>query len=281
MMKVITALEQLSKPVWIMTGLVLLCIVVFLDYITGNELAFSLFYLIPIAMLSWVTNSKIGIVFSFISAGIWLTADILSGAHYSSPIIYFWNTMIRFCFFLLLVLLVRIAKALELEKKMARTDFLTGLVNSRFFSELIRMEIDRSKRYQHPLTVAFIDIDDFKTINDQFGHSVGDKVLETIARAMQQHLRKTDMVARVGGDEFAILLPEAGMDVAQIVITKMQYELVKELRMNNWIVTFSIGVMTFTTPPDSEDEALDMADRLMYSVKNNGKNNIRYAIHSN
>ncbi|MCJ7434199.1 MAG: GGDEF domain-containing protein [Anaerolineales bacterium] len=275
-MKVIIDFGKTRKPFWIAGGLALLGIVVFLDYFTGNELSFSFFYLIPIAILSWVTNSKAGIAISFFSAGIWLTADIASGARYSSPTIYFWNTMIRFCFFLLIILLIRVAKALELEKRIARTDYLTGAVTTRFFSEIMQMEIDRSIRYQHQLTIAFIDIDNFKTINDRFGHSVGDKVLEKVAWAMQKYLRKTDIVARVGGDEFAILLPEAGADVARSAISKMQHGLHNEMQANHWPVTFSIGVMTFNTPPDSADEMLNIADKIMYSVKNSGKNNISY-----
>lgn len=140
-------------------------------------------------------------------------------------------------------------------------------------------EIDRSTRYQHPLTIVFLDVDDFKAINDNFGHSVGDKVLMTVARTMQQSLRKTDVVARVGGDEFAILLPEAGTDAARAAISKMQRELLDEMHANHWNVTFSIGVLTFNTPPSSVDESINMADKTMYLVKNRGKNNIRYAIH--
>jgi diguanylate cyclase (GGDEF)-like protein len=278
MINIITPLEKISRPVWIIGGLIMLCGVGILDYLTGTELSFSLFYLIPIAMLSWVTNDRIGIVVSFISAGVWLAVEILSGAHYSSSAVYFWNTIIRFCFFLLMALLIRVGKALELEKKNARTDYLTGTVNSRFFSEVMQLEIDRSTRYQHPLTIAFLDVDNFKTINDHFGHKVGDKVLETLGRSMQQQLRKTDIVARVGGDEFSILLPEADTDVAQIVISKMQLELLNEMRANHWNITFSIGVMTFNTPPDSADEAINITDKLMYSVKNKAKDNICYAV---
>lgn len=276
MMKIVKIFEKLSKSVWVVGGLVLLCGVGILDYLTGPDLSFSLFYIIPIAMLSWVTSNQVGVVISFISAGIWLVVDVLSGENYFHPITYFWNAAIRFGFFLVTVLLLKIGKDLEIEKGIARTDYLTGAVNSRYFNEIIQMEIDRSNRYRHPLTLFFVDVDDFKSINDQFGHSAGDKVLETVVWAMKKHLRKTDIVARVGGDEFAVLLPETDKDVAKIAVSKMQREILKEMRANHRPVTFSIGVMTFTTPPVSADEAINMADKLMYSVKNNGKNNIAY-----
>jgi hypothetical protein len=109
-MKLVKELQKTSKPTLMVAGIILLCVVGFLDYYTGYELSFSLFYLIPVAMLSWVTNSRVGIAVSIISAGIWLAADIESGAHYSSPAIYFWNTMIRFGFFLLMVFVIKVVK---------------------------------------------------------------------------------------------------------------------------------------------------------------------------
>jgi diguanylate cyclase (GGDEF)-like protein len=277
----VKVVEGIYKPIWIAGGVLLLCGVGILDYLTGYELSFSLFYLIPIAILTWITNGKIGILISLISAGIWLIADISAGSSYSRLVIYIWNATIRLGFFLLTVLLLRLGKALEREKALSRTDFLTGAVNNRFFYDLAQREIDRSIRYPHPITVAFIDVDNFKTINDQFGHSTGDKVLEAIASSIQQHLRKTDIVARIGGDEFAILLPEAGADNAQKIISKMQRILLGEMHRNNWAVTFSIGVSTFNTPPASVDEMLNLADKEMYAAKNKGKNNISYMNDSN
>jgi hypothetical protein len=176
----VKVVEGIYKPIWIAGGVLLLCGVGILDYLTGYELSFSLFYLIPIAILTWITNGKIGILISLISAGIWLIADISAGSSYSRLVIYIWNATIRLGFFLLTVLLLRLGKALEREKALSRTDFLTGAVNNRFFYDLAQREIDRSIRYPHPITVAFIDVDNFKTINDQFGHSTGDKVLEAI-----------------------------------------------------------------------------------------------------
>jgi len=198
MTNLITALEKASRGLWITVGLILLFAVGVLDYLTGYELSFSLFYLIPIALFSWFVSSRLGVAVSFISAGLWLVVDILAGARYSHPAIYFWNSLIRLGFFHLTVLLISLGKALEREKTFARTDYTTGTTNTRFFHVLAQREIDRSARHQTPLTVAFVDVDDFKSINDLFGHMSGDKVLGTIAGNMQRHLRKTDLVARRG-----------------------------------------------------------------------------------
>jgi diguanylate cyclase (GGDEF)-like protein len=165
---------------------------------------------------------------------------------------------------------------MQREQIFARTDFLTGVLNARFFHELAQMEINRSARYQRPFTIVFIDVDNFKTINDTFGHTTGDTVLRTIAVNMEQQLRKTDIVARVGGDEFVVLLPETDSNTAPTVLTNLQRVLLDEMQENGWHVTFSIGALTVTGFQLSVDELLGRADQLMYVVKNGGKNNIHY-----
>jgi diguanylate cyclase (GGDEF)-like protein len=275
------ATKRVSKPVWVGLGFMLLAGVAYLDYITGVELSFSLFYLIPISLLSWVVRERFGVVIAFLSAGIWLMVDVSSGAKFSNTFVYFWNAIIRLGFFLLPVFIIRLRRAMESERELARTDFLTGTFNSRSFHELAQMEIDRSARYKHPFTIAFIDIDNFKTINDTHGHAKGDIVLRTIANSIQQNVRKTDIVARVGGDEFAILLPETDMETAPTVISNMQRKLLDEMQKNNWPVTLSVGVLSLAASQLSVDEMLGIADQMMYAVKNGGKNNIYYDIYPN
>ncbi len=275
MTKIVPGLDKTNKAFWTTLGILLLCGVAILDFMTGAELSFSIFYLIPIGLLTWQVNGNIGIAVAFISAGIWLLIEVISAPYYSSSFIYFWNTIIRLGFFLLPVLLFR---NLEQEKNFARTDFLTGAMNTRSFHDLAQREIDRSVRYERPFTVAFIDIDNFKTINDTFGHTFGDKVLRCIAENIHRNLRRTDIIARVGGDEFAILLPEVDSDAALIAIPKMRHKLTEEMLKNKWPVTFSIGVITVNTPELTVDEILGVADKMMYSVKNYGKDDIKYAI---
>ena len=139
-------------------------------------------------------------------------------------------------------------------------------------------EINRARRYDHPFTVVCIDLDNFKTVNDCFGHSTGDILLRLIARTIQQNIRVTDTVARLGGDEFAILLPETGRNVAEVILQKVQKINLEIMRRHGCPVTFSIGVATFTSPPSTVDETLRVSDQLMYSAKNNCKNSIQYEV---
>jgi diguanylate cyclase (GGDEF)-like protein len=277
---ILTTLENLSRPLLIIVGLALLCGVGFLDYWTGYEISFSLFYLIPIALITWFTDGRLGVVTALASAGVSLLVEFLAGSTYSRPFIYLWNTFIRLGFFLLTVFFLRLGKVLEHEKALAHTDYVTGAVNARFFHALAEREIDRSVRCGCPFTVAYIDIDNFKVVNDMFGHMIGNKVLETVANSMKQHLRRTDIVARIGGDEFVVLFPEVEAKGAQTVVSNMQRRLSEAMNANGWPVTLSIGVVTFTAASRSVDEVLSIVDSMMYAVKSNGKNDIRYATHT-
>jgi len=241
-----------------------------------------LFYLLPISLVTWFTRRRrLGVLASITSALVWFIADITSGNPYSHPAICLWNTLIRFSFFIIVTLLLSaLRKTHEVEKEFARIDTLTGAINARFFSELVQMEIDRSQRYKHAFTIAYVDLDNFKTVNDNLGHSMGDKVLQTIVKYVKGQLRKIDVVGRLGGDEFAFLLPETDQAAAQVAISKIQIGLLDEMHRNNWPVTFSIGVLTYINLPQTSDELIKKADDLMYSVKNNGKNSIIYSVYS-
>jgi diguanylate cyclase (GGDEF)-like protein len=125
-----------------------------------------------------------------------------------------------------------------------------------------------------------MDIDDFKEVNDRFGHSVGDTLLRTITETIKSDVRSIDTVTRLGGDEFAILMPETGSEAACAVVDRIQMSLLSIVRQNNWPVTFSIGVATWTTPPHTVDEMVNRADTLMYEVKSSGKNRIGHEVFS-
>ncbi len=216
---------------------------------------------------------------SVVSAVTWLLADFTSGARYSHPAIPYWNMCIRLGTFLIITYLVSALKeAFESERKLARTDSLTGVANGRLFVELASMEINRASRYKHPFTIAEIDLDNFKAVNDRFGHSVGDTLLHLLANTLQKNIRATDVVARLGGDEFAILLPETGSKSSEVITQKVQQVSLDLMQKNGWPVTLSIGAVTFVSPPSTVDEMLKKADNLLYSAKNDGKNKIKYEV---
>jgi len=277
MSRFLNMLEQMERTPKLILGVMLLCGVALLDFYTGVELSFSLFYLLPIAFFSFAFSASVGIGIAFISAAIWLLVDVLTTAH-SDTFAYLWNSIIRLGFFLLPAWMLR---SLEQERIHARTDFLTGAINNRYFNDLLEREIERSLRYNHPFTIAFIDMDNFKTINDTFGHLYGDKMLRTLAERMKHHLRKTDVIARVGGDEFAILLPEANEKDARTAMSNLFTKIAEEMTSKKWPLTFSVGVLTLSAPTISADKILGIVDKMMYVVKNNGKNNIKYATYTN
>jgi diguanylate cyclase (GGDEF)-like protein len=140
------------------------------------------------------------------------------------------------------------------------------------------MEIDRFQRYKHPFTIVYFDLDDFKMINDRFGHIVGDEVLITIASSVEKIIRKTDTMARLGGDEFAILFPETDNDSSRLLFEKLSQSIKQATSEKGWSVTFSSGVITCLSAPKSVDQLIDMADHLMYEVKAEGKNSNKYKI---
>jgi diguanylate cyclase (GGDEF)-like protein len=263
--------------IFVASGMVLL--VGIINHMAGPELSSAIFYLIPIVLVTWFTKRSIGLIFSALSALTWLITDFTSGATYSSSDIPYWNGVARLSsFFILTFILSALKSTLRQEKEISRIDFLTGIRNRRYFIELVNMEIDRAHRYEHPFTMVWIDLDNFKTVNDCFGHSTGDILLRLVARTIQENIRITDTVARLGGDEFAILLPETGRNVAEMIMQRIQKINLDYMRKHGWPVTLSIGVVTFTSPPSTVDETLRIADRLMYTAKNNGKNSIEYEV---
>ena len=272
---------ETSPLIWTIAGIALIAVTGVIDVLTGYELSFSLFYLIPVALTTWFAGTRNGIVISIASAASWFIADTVSGHHYSHPAILYWNTSIRFGFFLIVAMLLSaLKKAHDHEKELARIDNLTGAVNARYFSELIQMEINRFQRNKHPFTVAYMDLDNFKLVNDHSGHNSGDLVLCTIVKQLKSQLRKVDVVARLGGDEFACLLPETDQAEARVAISKLRANLLQEMHRHNWPVTFSIGVLTCIELPQTIDELINQADRLMYAVKTSGKNSIRYSVNT-
>jgi diguanylate cyclase (GGDEF)-like protein len=156
-------------------------------------------------------------------------------------------------------------------------DGLTGLYNYRHFWELLAYEIARSRRYQAPLSLLFLDVDNFKFINDTLGHPRGDVVLKTLAAYLQRTLRQTDVViCRYGGEEFVVLMPETNLEQAMSLAERLCHQ-ISQIHIpsanGNFNITVSIGVASLG--PEMDGEALvDSADAAMYRAKQAGKNQV-------
>jgi diguanylate cyclase (GGDEF)-like protein len=167
---------------------------------------------------------------------------------------------------------------MEREKVVARLDFLTGIPNGKAFYEAAEAEIHRCRRNPYPISFAYLDCDNFKTINDDFGHHTGDTVLREMAEVIKKNVRASDVAARMGGDEYVILMPQAGAEAARQVITRLQALLTQAMGEKGWPLTFSIGLATFLAPPASPDEMIKHADRLMYLVKRTGRKGLKHEV---
>ncbi|BFM40834.1 diguanylate cyclase [Synechocystis sp. LKSZ1] len=275
---IVKVLEQKDKTTIILLGFFSLFIIGIVDFYTGYQYAFSVFYVLPIALITLVSNQNLGLLASLLSACIFTYAEIASGRFYDNVLTPYWNILIRFSLFAIVsILLTAIKRLIKTERILARTDHLTAAVNARSFQEIMTLELYRLQRYHHPLTLVYFDLDNFKIVNDQLGHSHGDQALQSVVNCIKKYIRKTDTIARMGGDEFVLLLPETNREQAQQLVTDIRPFLASEMRKHNWPITFSMGVLTCTTVPGSIDELVTIADNLMYKAKLQGKNTVEYA----
>jgi len=264
----------------ILVAILLLSSCALADHYTGSEISLSITYLAPTALAAWYAGRRAGYFVAVTASVVWLYVDLLSGHPYSHPMIPIWNSMVRLGFFLIVTaLLLHIRQLLTRLQDQAETDNLTGLHNSRSFYARLDLEHERALRYGHPFSIAYLDLDNFKSVNDTWGHETGDQVLQTIATSLSTGLRKTDCVARLGGDEFAILLAETGEKEAGEALRKLHAELNKQVDSRNWPIGFSIGAITCSEPGHfTIQELIRSADDLMYQIKRSGKNRVELCI---
>lgn len=269
-------LSRLSKRSLLLLSLALVVIIGICDALTGSVFGFSLFYLLPIYLSTWFGGKGSGILVSFASALMWFLDNRFIGdrtyPHFFMP---YWDTIVKLGFYLTIVFL---ESALKDAMARATIDPLTSVGNRSFFYGASALEIKRIERYKRPFTVAYLDIDNFKRVNDVYGHSTGDLLLKEVSKTVAHNIRSTDIFARLGGDEFALLLTETDAEAARNILPKLQKKMINAVAKHNWPVKFSIGAVTFFIPPSSVDDMIGRADTIMYSAKKKGKNLIEHDI---
>ncbi len=176
----------------------------------------------------------------------------------------------------------RLQEALVREQQNARTDDLTGINNRRHFFALARQAFTVAVRYRHPLSVALLDLDHFKEINDRWGHQVGDDVLKHVANIVHRHLRSADILGRYGGEEFIVLLPQSTAEQTKVVAERIRQEIETvslDTPKGRVASTVSVGVAdTIQGGHDSIERLIGLADQALYAAKQAGRN--RTSVHS-
>ncbi|MDL2718129.1 MAG: diguanylate cyclase, partial [Acidobacteriota bacterium] len=265
-----------------------------LDFVTGPDFGFSLFYLVPtVATARWV-GRRPALLVATVASLAWLVADLGVRPRTYSVGLSLWNGLTRAVIYLLLARLVaglredraelailngRLNELAIRESALARTDYLTGLANSRAFLETLGRELARSRREGTHLVLASVDLDRFKAVNDRFGHAAGDELLRRTGAVLAASVRAGDLVARIGGDEFAILLPNLSASSAEAVVSRALVNLRQESRDYADSVGFgaSIGLASRTAEPESAESLLHRADEAVYSAKAAGRGQIAHA----
>jgi diguanylate cyclase (GGDEF)-like protein len=259
-------------------SLLAIAVVALLDYRTGPYLSFGVFYVLPVAACAWRGGFAHGSLVALAGAAAWHAVD-LAEAPELPPVAAVWNGVVRYCTLTLVCCVVsRLHAGVQRERHLARTDSLTGAVNARTFYEAVNAAAHAAHRAGRPLTLAYLDLDNFKQLNDRFGHAAGDEALRHVCSAVREALGGAGLLARLGGDEFALLLPRVGPAKAAALLDRAHRAAGREMARRGWPVTLSVGAITFQRPADGVDLMIQWADALMYSAKRNGKARVEHVV---
>jgi diguanylate cyclase (GGDEF)-like protein len=259
---------RVRRPRWPVALLIVISLIVlvsFLDFVSGPDMSLS--------------GSIAGLGVSAVSISVCVFLDATFGDRDRVWTVLIWGNSVQLGFFLLHTwVMSTLLGALREVRSLSLRDPLTGTANWRYFEEQADAKIRMARRNRAPITLAFIDLDNFKKHNDSLGHQTGNEVLKTVAASIQSQIRPSDILARLGGDEFGLLIDEPDSDEVRLVLDRLTAETARCLSARAWAVTLSVGTVTFRTPPESLAPIIKAADELMYQVKQSGKNRILYAV---
>lgn len=258
---------------------VMIAVIGWVDFFSGTELRVFPLYYAPISLLAWNTGRRAAMVAALGSAAAWLGANWLAGLEFSSDYVLMANALLLgFSFAIVGLLISTLKAALVREHALGRTDPLTSLLNRRAFYEEGARILALCRRKNHPITLAYMDLDSFKLVNDTLGHEVGDELLRSVADVLRVSTRPSDLCARLGGDEFVILLPESDVDEAKIALERLRLLVSERLAYRMVAVTCSLGAVVFTLAPQDMEAMVGAADSKMYEAKAAGKNRLHLEV---
>jgi diguanylate cyclase (GGDEF)-like protein len=271
-------LSSKNKTIIAAALLLFIAVVSYLDYLTPLRFTFSVFFIIPVAISTLFLGKRVGVLIALLSVTALLAAHVIQMDAYGNLAVHIWEAFSELVVLLTIAyILAMLRRANMHEAALARSDPLTGIANRRSFIELGQYEVFRSERFHQPLSIVYTDIDNFKDINDTYGHKAGDDLLRKVAAVVRENIRAVDTVARLGGDEFAIILPSAGYGETNEMVQRLQKELLSAIGDKGVSMGFSMGAVTCDSVCSIE-RMLQVADSLMYEVKRSGKNNYRHLL---
>ncbi|PYO42523.1 MAG: hypothetical protein DMD33_10065 [Gemmatimonadetes bacterium] len=241
---------------------------------TPGELRLGILYLIPVLLATWLDGTGWGIAFAAATSLLRLRTGFDQMPETTPLQLRILNEVAYFA-----VVGVAIAGLSQLRRtqdqlaQLATHDPLTSVLNARAFSQELTQELGRNRRYGRPLALIYLDLDDFKKVNDAHGHATGDAVLRLVADAMRGAVRQADVVGRLGGDEFGVLMPETDGDVAHAAASRLVAG-IRTVFRGTPSVTASIGVVAVSGTEAGSDELLRKADQAMYAAKQAGKDRV-------
>ena len=260
-------------------------LVAWLDYSTHARMSFYLFFFPSIMATAWFGTNRGTWLMVFLCSTAWFFTNPYWPSFLNDPIL-IWNLFVRILTFTfvawatdfiqnkqenLVDLNKKVSEMLRFEKELSRKDHLTGALNSRALEERMAEERAKARRYGRVTSLLYIDLDHFKSVNDNHGHQYGDLMLKEVVSIIKKNIRDVDFVARLGGDEFAVLLPETDEKNAKNCASRILESLNKDIPPP---LTASIGMVLFSDLNLSNPEIIKMADDAMYRAKKAGRNTV-------
>jgi len=249
-------------------------------YWAGPAYELSALYLVPVFLLAWFDGRALALAAAALSSVLHAVA-VLTHAEPATSLILTVGVVLTLGLAVVGAVALsgmrtserQLEEALARERDRAERDGLTGLLNARTFTERLELELERTRRYGGGLSLLYLDLDNFKKVNDTFGHLAGDEVLRRVANAIAATVRQVDVAARLGGDEFVVLMPSTTSQVAGSAAQRVHSAVATALGKTNR-VTASTGLVSCGTLPKTAQTLITRADQAMYDAKRQGKSRV-------